>query len=117
MNINLDIVPSTVPEAFNMFLEALTDEEKQALIDIEEKHLSLFHHTLGEEIRNMWSMWEKDTLLVNSFKSIGITHADDMSGIILTSAHRKLKNKKIDLQKQVSYYQNYWMKEIGKPMP
>ena len=31
-----------------------------------------------------------------------------MSGIILTSYHRKLTNKKIDLESQIHYYKTYW---------
>ena len=61
-------------------------------------------------------MWEKDTPLVNSFKVMGISHPDDMSGIILRSAHRKLNNKPIKLSEQVKKYQEYWMNEIGKKM-
>lgn len=117
MNINLDKVPFTVIEALQMFLAALTDEEKSALKEIEENQIAIFHHTLGEDIRNNWSMWEENTPLVNSFKQIGITHADDMSGIILVSAWRQLNKKAIKLQEQVKTYQEYWLKEIGKKMP
>ena len=117
MNIDMDKVPSSVSESLEMFIETLTDEEKKALREIEEEHISLFHHTWGEEIRNNWSMWEKDTLLVNSFKILGITHPDDMSGIILTSAYRQLNNKPIKLKEQVKKYQEYWISEIGKKMP
>ena len=112
----MDKVPLSASEALQMFLEALTDEEKKALKEIEEDHIALFHHTWGQEIRNDWSMWEKDTPLVNSFKVMGISHPDDMSGIILRSAHRKLNNKPIKLSEQVKKYQEYWMNEIGKKM-
>lgn len=117
MNVDLDSVPSSVSEALKMFIEALTDEEKKALKEIEEDQIAIFHHTWGDEIRNQWSMFEKDTLLVNSFKVVGITHADDMSGIILKSAHRQLNKKPIKLAEQIKQYQDYWMKEIGKKMP
>ncbi len=117
MNIDLDSVPSSVSEALQMFLKSLDDEEKKALKEIEEDQISLFHFTWGQDMRNDWSMFEKDTLLVNSFKSIGITHPDDMSGIILRSAHRQLNKKPIKLNEQVKQYQEYWVKEVGKKMP
>jgi hypothetical protein len=117
MNINLDVVPVSVSESLQMFLEALTEEEKKALKEIGEDDIALFHFTWGQDIRNEWSMWEKDTPLVNSFKTLGITHADDMSGIILKSAHRQLNKKPIKLNEQVKQFQNYWMTEIGKKMP
>lgn len=117
MNIDLDSVPSSISEALQMFLNALTDEEKKTLTEIEEDDICVFHHSWGEDIRNEWSMWKKETPLVNSFKEIGISHADDMSGIVLRSAHRKLNKNPIRLGEQVKQYQDYWMKEIGKKMP
>lgn len=117
MNVDMDRVPSTVAEALQMFLKALTDEEKKALEEIGEDDISLFHHTWGQDMRNDWSMLEKNTPLVNSFNVIGISHADDMSGIILRSAHRQLNKKPIKLNEQVKQFQEYWMKEIGKKMP
>lgn len=117
MNIDMDSVPASVSEAFQMFLKALTDEEKKALKEVEEEDISVFHHSWGQDIRNDWSMWEKDTPLVKSFNVMGISHADDMSGIILKSAHRQLNKKPIKLNEQVKEYQDYWMKEIGKKMP
>ena len=113
----MDKVPVSASEALQMFIKALTEEEKIALKEVEEDQIALFHFTWGQDMRNDWSMWEKDTLLVNSFKIIGITHPDDMSGIILRSAHRQLNKKPIKLNEQVKAYQEYWMKEIGKKMP
>ena len=113
----MDVVPSSVSEALQMFLKSLTDEEKKTLSEVEEDQVAIFHHSWGQDLRNDWSMLEKTTPLVNSFKMIGITHADDMSGIILRSAHRQLNKKPIKLNEQVKLYQEYWMKKIGKKMP
>lgn len=117
MKIDLDKVPLTCSEALNMFLGALEPDERKTFVDMKEEDISLFHHSLGEEIRNMWSLWEKDTPLVNNFKLFGITHPDDMSNIILTSAWRTLHKKPLKLQEQIKYFQDFWMKEIGKKMP
>lgn len=113
----MDVVPATATEALTMFIEALENDEKDALRDVDDDQTAIFHDTMGKEIRNEWSMYEKDTRLYHSFKAIGITHPDDMSGIIIQSAHRQLNNKPIKLKEQVSKYQVYWKKEIGKPMP
>lgn len=117
MNLDLDKVPVSASEATQMFLKALTEEEKKALKEIGENDIALFHFTWGQDMRNEWSMWEKNTPLVNSFKETGITHADDMSGIILKSAHRILNKKPVKLDEQIEHYQNYWINEIGKKMP
>jgi len=116
-NFDLDSVPSTVSESIKMFLSSLSDEERKTLCDIDENDISIFHHSWGQDLRNNWSLWEENTPLVNSFQKIGITHADDMSGIILVSAHRQLNKKPVKLTEQVNQYQEYWMKEIGKRMP
>ena len=42
------------------------------------------------------------------FKERGIHHADDMSGIILTSFHRRFYRKEIELEEQIAKYQEYW---------
>jgi DNA-directed RNA polymerase specialized sigma subunit len=117
MNIDMDTVPATIDESIKMFIAALDNLEKEAFQDIKEKEVALFHNTFGEDIREYWSMWQKNTPLVNDFNSHGITHADDMSGIILTSTHRQLHKKPIKLKEQISKYQEYWKKEIGKPIP
>lgn len=117
MNIDLDKVPVTITESLTMFMEALTDEEKKTIKDVDEDQIALFHHSFGQDIRNNWSTWEENTPLVNNFKELGITHPDDMSGIILKSTWRVLNKKAIKLQEQIKLYQEYWNKEIGKPMP
>ena len=113
----MDRVPITVDQAIAMFVEALDDDEKKTFKDIGEGQIALFHHTFGAEIRNCWSLHEPNTWLTNSFKEIGITHADDMSGIIMISAKRFLSKKPMNIESQVNKYKKYWQKEIGKPMP
>jgi hypothetical protein len=65
------------------------------------------HFGLGLWMRNTWELWG-GSRLSRYFNSLGIQHADDMSGIILTSYYRYLSKKDIDLEGQVQYYQNYW---------
>lgn len=117
MNIDQDSVPPTANEALQMFIKALDDNEKKAFKEVDEDQICIFHHTLGQDIRNDWSMDVKNTPLTNDFKTLGITHSDDMSNILLTSAHRHFKKKPLRLQEQIHDIQEYWKKEIGKPMP
>jgi hypothetical protein len=79
--------------------------------------LGEIHFGHGMRLRNELGLWGKNEL-TEWFNSIGITHADDMSGIIYTSLHRKLNGKPIDLEGQVKFYQDYWKKmgyADGKP--
>lgn len=86
--------------------ESLNDfknkEEQTAIADI--------HLGTGRIIRNNWGLWSGKSKLAKYFNDLGIHHPDDMSGIILTSLHRKLNNKPIELDKQVREYQLFWEK-------
>jgi predicted Zn-ribbon and HTH transcriptional regulator len=72
------------------------------------------HFGTGMGIRNGWELWKGKNRISRFFKSKGITHPDDMSSIILTSFHRDLNNKPIDLEGQISVYQEYWNKLKNK---
>jgi hypothetical protein len=117
MKIDLDKVPVNIDESIEMFINTLTTTEKAEFSKVREDEVSLFHHTWGTVLRNEWSLWENETILPKEFRKIGISHADDMSGIILTSAYRKLNKKPIKIKEQVAKYQSHWEKEIGKPIP
>lgn len=65
------------------------------------------HLGFGMWMRNNWRLWG-GSRLSKHFNDLGIYHPDDMSGIILTSYHRYLNNKEINLNEQIKYYQDYW---------
>jgi hypothetical protein len=74
-----------------------------------EEDMYVCHFGLGKWMRNHWGLWS-DSVLAEYFNTIGISHPDDMSGIILTSYYRYLHNEPINLNEQVQYYKNYWEK-------
>lgn len=76
----------------------------------ERQAVARLHFGTGLYIRNGWDLWKGKNDIVDFFNSIGISHPDDMSSIILTSFHRYLNGKEIDLLEQVKYYQDYWDK-------
>lgn len=76
----------------------------------EDKAIGMCHHTTGRALRNDWKLWDENSDLHKWFKKAGIWHADDMSGIILRSFHRKINGKKIDLEDQIKYYKDFWEK-------
>lgn len=69
---------------------------------------AVYHHTTGRRLRNNWGLWDENSDLHKFFNSIGIYHADDMSGIILETVHRILNGKPVDLIGQVNHYKKYW---------
>lgn len=66
-----------------------------------------YHHTFGMAMRNGFNLWGESELS-KWFNSKGILHADDMSGIILTSLHRNLNNVDIKLDQQINSYRTFW---------
>ena len=74
-----------------------------------------FHHSTGRWMRNRWSLWDRESVLHKEFNAIGIFHPDDMSGIILETAHRIINGIPSDIAWQVRYCKAYWSK-IGCDM-
>ncbi|PWI30235.1 hypothetical protein DI383_07165 [Flavobacteriaceae bacterium LYZ1037] len=68
---------------------------------------SKHHFGLGLNIRNGKNLW-KSGPIKTYFRLNGIRHPDDMSGIILTTYHRKLNNEPINFKEQKKYYKQYW---------
>ena len=64
------------------------------------------HHTLGMWIRNNFGLWftPQESPLVQWFWDRGLTHADDMSGIILSALYRHARGQELnwmDIQAQI----------------
>ncbi len=88
-------------------------DQLEKMIDKDEflkNNTVVYHHTAGRHIRNEWGLWDEKSELHKWFKSIGIWHADDMSGIIFDSLKRKLKGEDIKLDEQVENYKEFWKK-------
>lgn len=85
---NLDDCFRILDQTLNLFVILLVKSDK-------EENMINYHHGLGQTIRNGFGLW-KDSHLCKWFKKQGITHPDDMSGIILTSYWRYLNSKPID---------------------
>lgn len=88
------------------YLEAnVSKEEQRTFIGTDP---GLYHFGIGMWMRNNWGLWDKESDLHKWFASHGITHADDMSGIILTSFRRRLLGQPIGFEQQVENYKSYW---------
>jgi hypothetical protein len=117
-------LPTNLDEAVETFLEYFrTASDANFIIDASEKEFCAgAHHAAGQFIRNSWFLWwheghkyetwpKTKPALNKFFNDLGIVHADDMSGIIITSAYRKVHKIDIDLPGQVKRYQNFWKKQ------
>lgn len=75
----------------------------------EDEFSGRFHLSFGMWMRNNWGLW-KGSRLSKYFNAKGIYHPDDMTGIIFDSYYRHLMVKEIQLDEQIKYYQDYWVK-------
>lgn len=107
------IVPKTLEEAFE---ELKKGEGIEGFKNGSEESISQYHHGLGRFLRNEWGLWGNENELCQFFNSIGIKHADDRSGIILTSLHRHLNGHSIDLKGQVITYWKHWFQNEAEEL-
>ena len=91
-------------------LREYSNDELEKFKSINEDDTCIYHFGTGRQIRNNWNLWDEMSRLHLFFKSIGIFHADDMSGIILLSLHRVLNKKPVNLKEQINFYKKYWEK-------
>ena len=103
-------------QVLDMLIAGVDEEEEVHPRNDPDKVASMVHFPFGMETRNSWSLWQ-DTPLTRWFRSIGISHADDMSAIITISFCRKVRRGRHSLDDQVKHYQEYWTREIGRPIP
>ncbi len=104
-------IPKNLSECFtaldNIFLESQEDLE-WFKASSEDEAVSGFHSGLGRILRNEWGLWSKDSELYTVLNDMGLWHADDMYGLIMTSYYRKLHGKELNLKEQIQQFINYW---------
>jgi hypothetical protein len=100
-------VPKDLDEALVELKQMLDPSVLSEFKQGKEAELVKYHFGLGMWMRNNWGLWT-GSRLADYFRSLGIVHPDDMSGIIITSFYRHLKGKPVKLDEQVARYKEYW---------
>lgn len=116
---NKDQFLLAIRQELDSFLDPATKEGLRQTKDGGE-----YHFSLGMHIRNTWGLWKGGNDLTNYFNSIGIYHADDMSGMILYCYVKMLRGDVIRFDEQVQKYKQHWIdrgvdikKEMRKSIP
>ncbi|WP_301162015.1 DUF6794 domain-containing protein [uncultured Winogradskyella sp.] len=108
-------IPTDLNDAISFFeCKWSKDDLNDYKTEDEQKATTELHSGTGRSIRNSWKLWAGTSEISKYFKDLGIHHPDDMSSIILTSLHRKLNDKPIELEKQIQFYKNYWAESKRK---
>ena len=109
---NLDIVPSSLEQAVKVIIDDLKEDE---LDFIQNNSPVDVHFSFGAFLRNAWSLWDTETILVQHFlNKYNIGHADDISSLILDCVWRQVKGQKWEVEKHVDKCHKHWLK-FGLP--
>lgn len=104
--------PRNLNEAFVAVDTLVSADEKDIFLEwSEEKFVARTPHSLGRLIRNQWQLWDGKSPLHKWFLRSDIWHADDMSGIILTSYWRHIHKQPLNIRSQFDAYRAYWAKQ------
>ncbi len=101
------LVPNTLDAALTELEHMLPASFKESIRCGTEDNIVWYHHGFGTWIRNNWGLWSGGKLS-RYFRSFGVNHPDDMSGLILTLFWRRLNGLPIDPGSEVHRYKAYW---------
>lgn len=100
-------IDSTILTFFHTWEDSITYEFK----NFPDTLLATLNHQTGMWLRNSYGLWTR-TCLVEHFWTMGIFHPDDISAILLTSYHRFLNGKELEVEKQIEMYKSFWKNEM-----
>ncbi len=129
-----DFKPKDLNEAIQYLLSQISTSEESTktledFVDDERGFIVELHFNSGMSMRNSWNLWwyenhgyegwptDKPEIVKYFNDELDIYHADDMSGIIMTSLFRTYFNAPLDLPQQVKRYHDHWLKYSGNINP
>ena len=95
-------IPKNIDECIVEFDKVYEEKSKQTFKEQEEQKAVAMAYGFGpgQWIRNNWGLWGGSRLQAY-FVELGVTDPEAMSWIILTSYHRSINGKNIDLEQQI----------------
>ncbi len=106
MKLDIDKVPNSLQSAIDTIVDALDEDDRRYVAANDEYSV---HMTIGMGLRNCWSLWDKETHLVQWFISeFKIAHADDISGLILTGVWCKVRSVTFDPYAIAKGFHEHW---------
>lgn len=108
-------IPQNLDEAHEILMKQLPKETLDQIKNMKsEDEMWRFHRGLGMSLRNSWGLWGGSPLK-QYFLELGITHPDNMSGVILGTFWCKIHDKPLRLEERVTYYKRLY--ESSAPPP
>lgn len=105
--------PRTLYGAVGIIVNNLDESEWKLIKD---QGVSWTHFSFGMALRNAWGLWQDSELAQYFKKEFGLTHADDMSGLILLGVECAVQRKAFDPWAEAEKYKQHW-REMEAAMP
>lgn len=102
--------PCSVDSTILAFFHTWSDSLTMVFKNIPAANLARINSGLGQSIRTNYALSQR-TCLVDYFWLRGVAHPDDISAILLTSYHRYINGRPVDLINQIEMYKAYWKNE------
>jgi hypothetical protein len=121
-----DHEPKTLEEAIDILDQCLDDAERAYVLKTGAVGL---HFGFGMSMRNGWNLWrsipDKSTALAqNIIERFGVSHGDDLSGLILDGLVARLKGEEFRPKEKAAGFKEHWegigidpLKAGGDPAP
>ncbi len=108
--------PQTIQQAIDAIIRDMTEDDKDALIQTGPE---MFHMTAGRAIRNNLGLWDEhhNPIVRDAEATYGVTHADDISGLILLGVYGAVSGEPVDLDQEAASYRQHWAEQDPKPVP
>jgi hypothetical protein len=110
--------PETFEQAMigvTAIMNTLPEKARERLLRLKtpEDFATALHHGLGQSLRNNWKLWQVGSPLVKHFNDrFGVSHADDISGIVLMCYHQQFNNQPITPEEFAKGYKAYWKTQM-----
>src|SRR5271166_3525656 len=102
--------PRTVDECMQALAEMFSCERQAEFTKLSRDDLIMYHHGLGQWIRNNWGLW-KGGELKEHMSSLGFMHPDDMSQAIIEEYWIRLNNLPSEITRNAQASKEYWAKK------
>ena len=99
--------PKTLEEALNALDRGSSGAVVLKMRSRDESVTIELHETLGLWIRNSWGLNGHYGLLYQDLSAHGLSYADDMSAVILTSWWRHIHREPLNLEEQVARHNEF----------
>jgi hypothetical protein len=107
--------PTTLEEAVD-FLDGKLAREGRVTINAT-TDMAVFHHSIGQAMRNAWSLWEPESPLQQHFrKRFRLGMADDISGFILEELGCRVKGLTHNRAATVKRFHDHWARQGLDPV-